>query len=148
MTKTCTMCKEEKSTTLFSKHKNGKNGLRSYCKTCEGEYNRHYHLKNGDVIRAKKKVYQLEHYYRNKIQYYARNAKRRGRLLNATPNWLVEQDFDDIKNFYIEAQYFGYDVDHIIPLQNKLVCGLHVPSNLQIISHTENVRKNNKYEVV
>lgn len=148
MSKLCTMCKEEKEETSFSKHKNGKNGLRSYCKECESAYNKAYHLKNGETIRLRKKVYQLNHYYRNKSQYYARNAKRRGLLLNATPAWLTNQDFDDIRNFYIEAQYFGYDVDHIIPLQNKLVCGLHVPSNLQIISHTENVRKNNRYEVV
>lgn len=146
--KTCTLCKQLKNKALFSKHRTEKDGLRGYCKTCESEYNKRYHAKNAEKIRERKRPYQLQHYYSNKEQYYARNAKRRATLLNATPGWLTKEDFLTIKDFFEEAKYFNYDVDHIIPLKGKLVCGLHVPSNLQIISHTENVKKNNKYEVV
>lgn len=32
--KTCTKCKEEKVITEYSKQRNGKNGLRAYCKKC------------------------------------------------------------------------------------------------------------------
>ena len=146
--KTCTFCKTTKTKSLFSKHKNGYEGLRSYCKVCEGEYNRQYHATNAEKIRERKRSYQLQHYYNNKEQYFARNAKRRADLLHATPSWLTTEDFATIQDFFLEAKYFNYDVDHIFPLRGKLVCGLHVPSNLQIISHTENVKKNNKYEVV
>lgn len=74
----------------------------------------------------------------------AKAAKRRAAKRNATPLWA---DLDCIKDVYKEAKYFGYHVDHIIPLQHDLVCGLHVWDNLQLLRPTDNIRKKNTYAI-
>lgn len=83
------------------------------------------------------------HYEQNKSDYFAKDANRRAQKLHATPKWA---QLEQIKQFY-KNKPEGYHVDHIIPLQSKLVCGLHVLENLQYLPATENLKKSNKFEV-
>lgn len=75
----------------------------------------------------------------------ARNAARNARKLNATPKWLDREHLDCIIGIYDKAKISGLEVDHIIPLKNELVSGLHVPWNLQLLTERENILKSNKF---
>ena len=89
---------------------------------------------------------------KHKDRVNATNSKRRADKFNRTPSWLTEDDLWIIKEFYdmailrTKATNIKHHVDHIIPLKGKNVSGLHVPNNLQVITASENVRKNNIFK--
>lgn len=62
---------------------------------------------------------------------------RRMRTKLATPKWA---DLAAIQSFYSNRPA-GYHVDHIIPLNGKNVCGLHILSNLQYLPAKANLSK-------
>ena len=68
--------------------------------------------------------------------------------INRTPPWVNREE---LEFFYQEAQRLTLDtgvpheVDHIVPLQGEIVSGLHVPWNLQVLTRTENRRKQNSF---
>lgn len=66
------------------------------------------------------------------------------KLYWATPPWLTEAMRAEMKDIY-ESCPPTHNVDHIVPLDSKIVCGLHVPWNLQHLSFEENMRKSNKW---
>ena len=89
----------------------------------------------------------------NKGKINALNAARKKVIKQQTPKWVGTTDKWFILETYelaaLRTEMFGFswNVDHIIPLQGKIVSGLHVPNNLQVIPAIENIRKKNKYEV-
>lgn len=38
-----------------------------------------------------------------------------------------------------------HSVDHIVPLQHPMVCGLHCPANMRVIPLADNLRKSNAH---
>jgi len=78
----------------------------------------------------------------------AKWTKRKAQKLNATVAWKNE---NKIFSIYLRAQRKTkrtgkeYHVDHIIPLQNSNVCGLHCESNLRVVLAKTNNVKNNSF---
>lgn len=75
-------------------------------------------------------------------------CSREMRLRHATPPWA---DPREIKGIYLEAKRrtretgVPHSVDHDIPILGEIVCGLHAPANLRVITLTENCAKNNRW---
>lgn len=99
------------------------------------------------------KKFREEYYEKNKALFVAHTVKRNLAKLKRTPVWLTEFDELKIKCLYqvaaMRTKESGqvWHVDHIIPLQGKLVSGLHVPNNLRVITAFENLSKHNSYEI-
>jgi len=89
-------------------------------------------------------------YLKDKTSSYLARSKRRALKAKAMPKWLSLEDIEEIRKIYAVCSWLNawkiekFHVDHIIPLKNDLICGLHVPWNLQIISAKENLQKGNK----
>lgn len=104
----------------------------------EKAYRTRYNIENKDKIIEYRKEWQSRP--ESKRLKCAAQNKRRATKLNATPSWA---DLKAIQEFYKGCPQ-GYHVDHIIPLQGKNVCGLHVLDNLQYLTAEENLKKGNK----
>ena len=74
--------------------------------------------------------------------------RRRASKLNATPNWGDKTLIDAVyKTARTKKVTCGgeWQVDHIVPLRSKLVCGLHVEHNLRVIPKMDNIKKSNRH---
>lgn len=118
------------------------------------DYLKEYQKQNKTKIKEYLKAYSKQHRELNRDKYRAKDAKRRAAELRALPRWLMAEHLQEILDFYTAASMFRiytgleYHVDHIVPLQGKTVCGLHVPWNLQVLESSDNIRKSNKFEEV
>lgn len=86
-------------------------------------------------------------YENNRALVNSYKAKRRAVVLKATPPWTTMEMIEQIRAVYAEAERLTQEtgipqqVDHIVPLQGKICCGLHVPWNLRVITAVDNNRR-------
>lgn len=93
------------------------------CRKTENLRSREYRKNNPEKINARSAEY--------------RNKKKCSGLYRAYRS--------EIRQFYKNCPE-GFEVDHILPISHKLICGLHVPWNLQYLSKTDNRKKSNKFD--
>jgi hypothetical protein len=163
----CTICGIRKLIDCFAWRNILKNYREGRCKECHSKQRREEYQINPEKYRMVKKVWRQNNPEKAKsndkkwyVKYYkqkailnknwwksnpkkslAKSAKRRADKLNRTPKWA---DLEAIKQFYLNCPK-GKVVDHIVPLRGKIISGLHVLSNLQYLTHSENSKKHNKY---
>lgn len=164
----CKGCYTDRPITMFGQHRQ--------CETCrasrKASYQRHRDevLRKAAIYRAahkpEERVARLAHYQRNKehvakvtkayrlanLALYANAAsKRRAVRLKATPPWANEETIRHIYTICARVRKQTgkpFEVDHIVPLQGRNVCGLHCPANLQLLEQTHNRRKSRTHHVV
>lgn len=158
LTKVCTKCDIEKGVGKYNKSKRGKYGVISECKVCFNQRAAQRYEANKETLLKQQKAYKeanKEIVAKQKAAYKkanrhignAHNAKRKASKLQSTPAWV---DLEAIKGMYQLATIFNrtgmnLHVDHIIPLQSDLVCGLHCESNMQLMPASDNISKGNRH---
>jgi hypothetical protein len=154
----CKVCNRE-----YTPRKKASNIFHKHNKISRQSYNAAYYQENSENIKKATNKYRKENTewksaydkeygkiwrQQNKGKVCAQTMKRIAIKKQATPKWV---ELDKIEKIYIECAVItsetgiAHQVDHIVPLQGKDVCGLHHHLNLRIITATENRIKWNNF---
>lgn len=163
--KPCKHCLRVLPLDAFYKHKGMADGHLNVCKVCRDVYVKSWQAKNigrrREIANAcRKRKHDAERVAVNYARWYAgtkvngryanmvaRGARRRAVEIKATPSWanpFFIAEVYDLAHRRTKSTGIEWHVDHIVPLQSDLVCGLHVERNLDCIPAFENLSKHNR----
>lgn len=162
--KYCPYCETEHSLLEFTLRSDRPGQYSSWCKkayTLEAESKRRKAgipvfngIKSPEERKQRKKLWNKKHREKPASRAYQAGYQRNRQALKLqrTPDWLTEHQKDATQAHYDLAAYLNtimdqkIEVDHIVPLQGKLVSGLHVPWNLQLMTKEANSSKGNRFD--
>lgn len=167
--KECSSCDSVKVLNEFCKSKASVDGVNAKCRDCSKAYLKKYREENPDSFKEyyqenkeslnkkyrewrinnidRRKIHNREYLKQNRGRVNYRIKKRYAQKRNAVPKWADLNAIDAIYKKAAEMKRLTglrYEVDHIYPLQGKIVSGLHVENNLQILLKEDNIKKGNK----
>lgn len=133
--KSCSKCRLVLPFNFFyNSLKKGYTGRTEHCKVCT-DARLDICIRSIDKLNARKAEYKRN----NRGKFNEWEARRRARKLQAIPQWA---DLEKIKEIYNNCPE-GHEVDHYYPLMGEIVCGLHVETNLQYLTSSNNRHKSN-----
>lgn len=160
--KKCIKCNEEKELNQFHKHSGMKDGYLNKCSKCVLEAVNIWRKKNPDCRKKEhsRKRERLGHKTRQEyLELKKKNAV--GKKVRATKyahkrriqkeavpmtelDKFVEQEALLLCDLREKHTKIKWNLDHIVPLNHKNACGLHVYSNFQVVPAYWNFKKGNR----
>lgn len=124
------------------------------CLECKAVQSKQWDKSNPELVSRRRKSYRVKHsktikqrqqkyYSDNRSAFVQRARDREIAKLQRTPSWANKEAIE----FFYKYRPHGCHVDHVIPLQGKLVSGLHVETNLQWLPAKANLSKGNKFDM-
>lgn len=170
----CRRCGETKPSASFRADIRYKRGVASWCVECHRSRNSEWAKENRARLTAKSAAWRdanpeavrrsnkkhktanravLAEKYAgwaraNRDKRRAVDARRKAAKRSATPKWASRLEIAAVYRRAVEMQTQSGErmhVDHIVPLQSPIVCGLHCEANLQILTGAENEAKRNRW---
>ena len=151
-TKTAKQIALDKGLPFYRRDEPCKNGhmseyatLRGECQTCRRDRAKKWDSQHPEQANNRRRKYDK---LNPRVTLNSNYGHKRA-LIDQCPKWLNDEDKQKILKIYescrslTRSSKIKHNVDHIVPLRGKLVCGLHVPWNLQILTAEANRKKSN-----